>query len=91
MNKILPGKLILPALSLLTVCSANAAKVKTSKPNVIILFSDQHNANVFGYQGHPDVKTPNLDAMARQGVVFNRAYCQNAISAPSRMSLFTGL
>ena len=91
MNKILPGKLILPALSLLTVCSANAAKVKTAKPNVIILFSDQHNANVFGYQGHPDVKTPNLDAMARQGVVFNRAYCQNAISAPSRMSLFTGL
>lgn len=69
-----------------------AAKPKTTKkPNVILIFSDQHNADVFGYQGHPDVKTPNLDAMAKGGVVFNRAYCQNAISAPSRMSMFTGL
>ena len=77
------------ALSSITL---TAAKHKTStKPNIILIFSDQHNADVFGYQGHPDVKTPNLDAMAKGGVVFNRAYCQNAISAPSRMSLFTGL
>ena len=77
------------ALSSITL---TAAKHKTSsKPNIILIFSDQHNADVFGYQGHPDVKTPNLDAMAHSGVVFNRAYCQNAISAPSRMSLFTGL
>ena len=68
------------------------ARAKTTqKPNVILIFSDQHNADVFGYQGHVDVKTPSLDAMAKGGVVFNRAYCQNAISAPSRMSLFTGL
>jgi arylsulfatase A-like enzyme len=61
------------------------------KPNVIFIFSDQHKADVMGFQGHSDVKTPNLDAMAKGGVVFNRAYCQNAISAPSRMSMFTGL
>lgn len=67
-------------------------KSKTiQKPNIILIFSDQHNADVFGYQGHADVKTPNLDKMAKEGVVFNRAYCQNAISAPSRMSMFTGL
>lgn len=74
------------ALMSFPVQSAN-----NQKPNVIIIFSDQHNAGVFGFQGHPDVKTPNFDTMARGGVVFNRAYCQNAISAPSRMSLFTGL
>ena len=67
-----------------------AAKNK-QKPNVILIFSDQHRADVMGFQGHPDVMTPNLDAMAKGGVVFNRAYCQNAISAPSRMSMFTGL
>ena len=68
------------------------AKSKSNqKPNVIFIFSDQHNANVFGFQGHSDVKTPNFDKMAKEGVVFNRSYCQNAISAPSRMSLFTGL
>jgi len=69
-----------------------AAKLKNDqKPNVIIIFSDQHRADVMGFQNHPDVITPNLDAMAKGGVVFNRAYCQNAISAPSRMSMFTGL
>lgn len=76
----------------LTAITPLAAKARsTQKPNVIFIFSDQHNANTFGFQGHADVKTPNLDAMAKGGVVFNRAYCQNAISAPSRMSLFTGL
>lgn len=61
------------------------------QPNVILLFSDQHNADVFGWTGHPDAITPNLDRMARTGVVFNRAYCQDAISVASRTSLFTGL
>ncbi len=83
------NKFILSVLSIASAASLLAAK--QAKPNVIIIFSDQHNADVFGFQGHPDVKTPNLDAMAKRGVVFNRAYCQDAISAPSRMSLFTGL
>jgi len=83
------------SLALTAACSVltpAAAKSKNApKPNVIIIFSDQHRADVMGFQGHPDVITPNLDAMAKGGVVFNRAYCQNAISAPSRMSMFTGL
>lgn len=84
----------LPVLSLCQVSQMQAAKnvsEKKSKPNVIIIFSDQHRADVMGFEGHPDVITPNLDAMAHGGVVFNRAYCQNAISAPSRMSMFTGM
>ncbi|MCX6309363.1 MAG: sulfatase-like hydrolase/transferase [Bacteroidia bacterium] len=85
-------KLLLPLAAVsFAIQHADAASIATKKPNVILIFSDQHNADVFGYQGHADVKTPNLDAMAKGGVVFNRAYCQNAISAPSRMSMFTGL
>jgi arylsulfatase A-like enzyme len=44
-----------------------------------------------GYQSHPDVKTPNLDKLAKSGAVFNRAYCQDGVCVPSRMSLMTGL
>jgi arylsulfatase A-like enzyme len=78
--------------ALCSVLTPVAAKSKSKqKPNVIFIFSDQHRADVMGFQGHPDVITPNLDAMAKGGVVFNRAYCQNAISAPSRMSMFSGL
>lgn len=63
----------------------------SKKPNVLILFADQHNKNVMGYEGHPDVITPNLDKLASESVVFDRAYCSTGISAPSRSSLMTGL
>ena len=62
-----------------------------AKPNVLLLFSDQHNADVLGCAGNAIVKTPSLDALARQGVRFTRAYCQDAICVPSRVSLATGL
>lgn len=61
------------------------------KPNVLILFSDQHNKKVMGFEGHPDVLTPNLDKLAKQSVVFDRAYCVTGICAPSRSSLMSGL
>ncbi|MCL5271291.1 MAG: sulfatase-like hydrolase/transferase, partial [bacterium] len=61
------------------------------RPNILILHADQHNARVLGCAGHPDVKTPNLDKLAAEGMRFERAYCQDAICVPSRTSLMTGL
>lgn len=61
------------------------------RPNVLMLFSDQHKANVLGCEGHPDAITPNLDRLAGEGVRFARAYCQDGICVPSRCSLMTGL
>ncbi|MBN1670129.1 MAG: sulfatase-like hydrolase/transferase [Kiritimatiellae bacterium] len=60
------------------------------KPNILLLFSDQHNAGVLGCEGHPDVKTPALDRLACTGVRFTRAYCQDGICVPSRASMMTG-
>lgn len=62
-----------------------------TKPNVLILFSDQHKASVTGYENHPDVSTPHLDRLAMEGTQFRRAYCQDAICVPSRYSMFSGL
>jgi len=64
---------------------------KSARPNVLLLFSDQHKAGVMGCAGHPVVKTPHLDRLAEIGVRFDRAYCQNAICVPSRTSFMTGL
>lgn len=64
---------------------------KLKKPNVLILFADQHNKHVMGFEGHPDVLTPNLDQLASESVVFDRAYCTTGICAPSRSSLMSGL
>ncbi|MBW1804029.1 MAG: sulfatase-like hydrolase/transferase, partial [Deltaproteobacteria bacterium] len=75
-----------------TSCDLNA-KVQDpkKKPNILLLFSDQHQADCMGFQNHLDVITPNLDKLAKSGTVFNRAYCQDGVCVPSRMSLMTWL
>jgi len=69
----------------------NEWHLSQKKPNVIILFSDQHNKKVMGFEGHPDVITPNLDKLASEGLIFDRAYCTAGICTPSRSSLLSGL
>lgn len=64
--------------------------MKTKSPNILFILSDQHNAKVLGHKGHPDVKTPNLDRMAANGVRFDNAISQNPICTPSRVSWLSG-
>jgi len=61
-----------------------------TRPNVLFIITDQHNAKVMGHQGHPDVQTPNLDRLAREGVRFDNAITQNPICTPSRMCYHSG-
>jgi arylsulfatase A-like enzyme len=58
--------------------------------NVLFFMSDQHHAGCLGSAGHPLVQTPCLDALAQQGVSFNRMYACSPICGPSRTSFFTG-
>ena len=60
------------------------------KPNILFILSDQHNAKVLGHKNHPDVKTPNLDRLAAEGVRFDNAITQNPICTPSRVSWLSG-
>lgn len=60
------------------------------KPNILFILSDQHNAKVLGHKGHPDVKTPNMDRMAAEGVRFENAIAQNPVCTPSRVSWLSG-
>ena len=83
------NKIILIEALVLTTAGFSFGQKK--KPNVLILFSDQHNKKVMGFEGHPDVITPNLDKLAKESVVFDRAYCVTGICAPSRSSLMSGL
>lgn len=61
------------------------------RPNIVIITTDQHAPTCFGYAGHPMVKTPNFDALAKRGTNFNRAYVSNPLCTPSRATMFTGL
>lgn len=58
--------------------------------NLLFILSDQHNPEVMGCAGHPVVKTPNMDRLAREGIRFTNAYTPCPICVPARASLATG-
>ncbi len=60
------------------------------KQNIMLICSDQHNPFITGCYGDQIVETPNLDRLAREGTVFDAAYCNSPLCGPSRMSLMTG-
>lgn len=70
-------------------CIAAGAAPK-ERPNILLVVSDDHSAFATGCYGNPDVKTPNLDRFAEQGVMFGRAYACSPQSVPARASIFTG-
>jgi len=57
--------------------------------NILLITSDQHHWHAMGYN-NPELQTPNLDRLAKQGTVFTRAYCPNPTCTPTRASIITG-
>lgn len=62
----------------------------SDRPNILILFSDEHAPHFAGWMGNPEVKTPNLDRLAADSASFDNAYCNCPICLPSRASFLTG-
>jgi arylsulfatase len=61
----------------------------TAGPNVLLIMSDQHRADMMGCAGDASVITPSLDALAAEGVRFSRVACQGPLCMPSRASFMT--
>lgn len=59
-------------------------------PNIVVVFTDDQTFGAIGYN-HPEVHTPNLDNLAREGLIFERAYVASPICAASRAAMMTGL
>ena len=62
-----------------------------TRPNILILMTDQWAGDMTSWAGHPAVRTPHLDRLAANGVIFDSAYCASPLCAPSRASFMTGL
>ena len=67
------------------------SKVGVEKPNVILITMDTTRADHIACYGYPDVKTPNLDALAGRGVLFEQAATSSPLTLPAHCSIMTGM
>ena len=61
------------------------------KPNVIFIFTDNQQAATLGCYGNTEIYTPNIDKLASDGMLFQKAFCANAFCSACRASALTGL
>ena len=62
----------------------------SKKTNILFFMTDDHGAWALGCAGNEEVKTPNLDRIAREGVRFDNCFCVSPVCSPARTSIFTG-
>ncbi|MCZ6673936.1 MAG: sulfatase-like hydrolase/transferase [Verrucomicrobia bacterium] len=74
----------------LSVLLLGAACTKDTRPNILLVMADDQGYGDAGFTGHPFVKTPNMDAMAKDSLVFNRFYAGAPVCSPTRASVMTG-
>ncbi len=80
-------KTLLPLLALGPACRDAGSK---KRPNILLLMSDNQSWNHLGCYGDPVVRTPNIDAIAAQGVKFSHAFCAAPSCSPARAGMLTG-
>ena len=61
------------------------------RPNVILIVADNQAARLLGAYGNSEIATPNIDALARSGVLFRNAFAASGVCSPTRAALLTGL
>ncbi|MEX0988213.1 MAG: sulfatase-like hydrolase/transferase [Bacteroidales bacterium] len=81
--------IILPCLPNVTN-HVYAGDNSTAKPNILIIYADDWGWGDLAYHGHPEIKTPNLDKLARSGIDFHKFTVGNPVCSPSRTTIVTG-
>ena len=88
----IPGRAIPVVFLLASIsCRGPSRSVPPETPNVILIMTDNHGAWTVGCYGNPDIRTPHIDRLAKEGVLFTRCYSSNAVCSPTRATFLTGL
>jgi arylsulfatase len=78
------------AMAISLCLSASAFARTTHQPNIVLVMADDQGWGQTSYNNHPSLKTPHLDAMAANGLRFNRFYASAPVCSPTRASVLTG-
>ena len=76
------------SLALLLFAAVSTAAAE--RPNVVYILCDDLRADCLGVAGHPQLKTPNIDRLAQEGVYFKNHFCTTSLCSPSRASILSG-
>lgn len=76
--------------SLLVTVIALVGGIAATKPNIVLIISDDQSWTDYSFMGHPDIKTPHIDKLAGQSALFRRGYVPTALCRPSLATLLTG-
>jgi len=87
----LKSTLLIPASAALAANINRFAPGAKKRPNILYLMTDQHRGDCLGCAGNPVIKTPNLDSIAKEGVIFSNAYSSTPSCTPARSAILTGL
>ena len=82
-------KRLVGSLCAVILCVATLAVAR--EPNVIFILTDNHGEWTLGCYGNPDIRTPNIDRLAKEGVRFAHCFANNPVCSPNRSTLLTGL
>lgn len=84
------SSLLFAALLFPNLLIAQKSIKRTARPNIVIIISDDHAYQAISAYGSKLMQTPNIDRIAKEGVIFNKAYVTNSICGPSRAAILTG-
>ncbi len=85
------SKLFCFTILIICVFKVNAQQQILEKPNIIFILADDLGWGDVGFNGQTKIKTPNIDKLAKEGIVFNNFYAGSTVCGPSRASLLTGM
>src|SRR5947207_16029397 len=82
-------KYLLPLL-LVALAFVTSARAQTTLPNIVVILADDLGYDDVGYNGSPDIPTPNIDSIANSGTQCTNGYVTMSFCAPSRAAIMTG-
>jgi arylsulfatase A-like enzyme len=89
-NKLLAALFVWAGVAWVGVASSCSIVLAQSKPNIVFIFADDWGWGDLSCHGHPYVKTPNIDRLAREGTDFHRFTVASGVCSPSRTAVMTG-